>query len=411
MRDRICLPHAAGSGVVWIAPALRARGSSSFVASFARLRKFAYGLLLIVTVSFCNPVIAQSSVPANPVLFVHGITASGHVWMTMVDQLDGTGALTGGRLRVTSSPTDVSTPPLARCDWAGDWSADFFHLKVTDPSWGVTDAAWNPLTWVGVPSTKRYFAIDFSSSVDLTLKEQARELKIVIDCIKAIVQTSQKVNLVAHSMGGLASRAYLQSMAGAGYVYANDVETLVTMGTPHNGPLPSAPGIKALASAPGIKTALTLLGVDGLLVSSSKGARLLTDTSRSGEINQLNAKTAASDPNKLPPTVKYHSIVGASALGFDDGIVPVSSQLGMYDRLAAMPGSTNINTNFFVQFSLPRDCTETIVHSCEPKDPRIIDRVANILGAPQKVISATTEHRVDSAEISVRASVLVRSPP
>lgn len=410
MHNRICLPHVAGLRVFWVAPAFRARGTSSFAAFFTRLTDLSYWLLCIVTVSFCKPVIAQSSVPANPVLFVHGITASGHVWRTMVDQLDRTGALTGGRLRVTSNPTDGSTPTLARCDWAGDWSIDFFHFKVTDPSWGVTDAAWNPLTWVGVPSTKRYFAIDFSSSVDLTLKEQARELKIVIDCIKAIVPTSQEVNLVAHSMGGLASRAYLQNMAGVGYAYANDVETLITMGTPHNGPAPSAPGIKWLASAPGIKTALTSLGVDGLLVSSSKGARLLTDTSRSGEINQLNAKTAASDPNKLPPTVKYHSIVGAGALGLDDGIVPVSSQLGMYDRLAAMPGSTNGNTKFFVQFSL-RDCTETIVHSCEPKDPRIIDKVANILGAPQKVISATTEHKVDSAEISVRASVLVRSPP
>ncbi len=41
-----------------------------------------------------------------------------------------------------------------------------------------------------------------------------------------------KVILVAHSMGGLVSRSYIQSNA---YAARNDVERLITLGTPHNG--------------------------------------------------------------------------------------------------------------------------------------------------------------------------------
>ena len=41
---------------------------------------------------------------------------------------------------------------------------------------------------------------------------------------------NQKVNIIAHSMGGLLARAYIQ-----GEDYQNDVETLVMAGTPHTG--------------------------------------------------------------------------------------------------------------------------------------------------------------------------------
>ena len=40
----------------------------------------------------------------------------------------------------------------------------------------------------------------------------------------------QKVNIIAHSMGGLLARAYIQSND-----YQNDVENLIMVGTPHKG--------------------------------------------------------------------------------------------------------------------------------------------------------------------------------
>lgn len=54
-------------------------------------------------------------------------------------------------------------------------------------------------------------------------------LKQKIDEVKALCQCS-KVDLVAHSMGGLAARQYIQSAA-----YQQDVDQLIFLGTPHLG--------------------------------------------------------------------------------------------------------------------------------------------------------------------------------
>ncbi len=54
-------------------------------------------------------------------------------------------------------------------------------------------------------------------------------LKAKIDEVKAICQCD-KVDLVAHSMGGLVARQYIQSSS-----YENDVDQLIFLGTPHRG--------------------------------------------------------------------------------------------------------------------------------------------------------------------------------
>src|SRR3989344_822650 len=59
--------------------------------------------------------------------------------------------------------------------------------------------------------------------------ETAVLLKEKIDAVKAICQC-EKVDLVAHSMGGLVARQYIQSDA-----YQQDVDQLIFLGTPHLG--------------------------------------------------------------------------------------------------------------------------------------------------------------------------------
>lgn len=59
--------------------------------------------------------------------------------------------------------------------------------------------------------------------------ETALLLKEKIDAVKAICEC-EKVDLVAHSMGGLVARQYIQSDA-----YENDVDQLIFLGTPHLG--------------------------------------------------------------------------------------------------------------------------------------------------------------------------------
>lgn len=138
----------------------------------------------------------------------------------MIQHLDRTpnGYYTGGRLLAWT----IAPGPLS-CSWNGDFSA-------SQPN-------WQPVAGVGVPKWKRYFAIDFSDSSNLTFQSQAIELKKVINCVKQITGLD-KVILVAHSMGGLASRYYLQSLSGL--AYGNDVAKLVTIGTPHAGAISAA---------------------------------------------------------------------------------------------------------------------------------------------------------------------------
>ncbi len=63
--------------------------------------------------------------------------------------------------------------------------------------------------------------------------DSAVMLKNKIDAVKAICQCA-KVDLVAHSMGGLVARQYIQSDQ-----YQNDVDQLIFLGTPHLGAVDS----------------------------------------------------------------------------------------------------------------------------------------------------------------------------
>jgi pimeloyl-ACP methyl ester carboxylesterase len=54
-------------------------------------------------------------------------------------------------------------------------------------------------------------------------------------------ETGKKVHLIAHSFGGLLSRTYLQGLANYGNLaYQDNVQSLVTLGTPHSGIVPTA---------------------------------------------------------------------------------------------------------------------------------------------------------------------------
>ena len=87
--------------------------------------------------------------------------------------------------------------------------------------------------------TERLEAAGFTEGQDLFIAhydwrqsndESANEyLKPVIDQAKQI-SGADKVDIIAHSMGGLVARSYIQ-----GPSYDNDVDQLITLGTPHLG--------------------------------------------------------------------------------------------------------------------------------------------------------------------------------
>ena len=75
--------------------------------------------------------------------------------------------------------------------------------------------------------------MQFSDNQNLTFDQQADELELIVDKVLALNPGKSQVILAAHSMGGLASRTYLQFP----FIFSSrgKVLKLITVGTPHLG--------------------------------------------------------------------------------------------------------------------------------------------------------------------------------
>ena len=96
-----------------------------------------------------------------------------------------------------------------------------------DPILHTYDNLWQALKGAGYEEGKTLFAFPYEWRQDNTLT--AYQLKQKIDEVK-IACGCNKVDIVAHSMGGLVVRAYAESN-----YYGGDIDQLVFLGTPHRG--------------------------------------------------------------------------------------------------------------------------------------------------------------------------------
>ena len=335
-----------------------------------------------LAVSLFPTVVSAQVTPPYPVIFVHGINDSGSTFQTMKSFLDPTGVLTGERLIAWKIPSSG----LLSCSWSHDWSS----AKPT----------WTPISGVGVlPAARRYFAIDFSSNNDLTLSAQGKELKQVIDCVIAVTGQA-KVILVAHSMGGLAARAYLQGGAGSapylpsgagGVTYGGDVAKLITIGTPHQGsPWPD----KCQQASKGVSAyEASISAACGLAFGASLFSVGMEALKPPGDLSYSPGASTSADMYKLDydylgnlPTISYASIIVTGAkTPFDstpngDGIVTETSQnlisLGL-DR-DIVPIVVPIDTH-----SCPVFYIIVQSHTCELQNTDVQDKIkTEILNTP-----------------------------
>ena len=90
-------------------------------------------------------------------------------------------------------------------------------------------------TWGQLPElidAKGYAVFEFSWRTNARFVDAAANFA---DAIRLIQEKShKKVHIIAHSFGGLVSRAYLQNYA-VGRPYQDNVQSLITLGTPHSG--------------------------------------------------------------------------------------------------------------------------------------------------------------------------------
>lgn len=155
---------------------------------------------------------------------------------------------------------------------------------------------------------QRVFAINFSNNNQLTYDAQGYELAEIINDIKKITGIS-KFDIIGHSMGGLATRAYIQNEK------TEHIGQYISVDTPHLG---SSLGGKYIGSSKGGRNASVNLAVD------SKALKV------------LNSEDSIS--NKYDDVKVYHLgysdglegiLDGGSYYDEGDGIVSIGSQMGL----------------------------------------------------------------------------------
>ena len=106
-------------------------------------------------------------------------------------------------------------------------SFDFFGEKKLDPFLHTYDYLYETFELNGYTPEQKLFAFPYEWRDSNTVN--AQKLKTKIDEIKQ-QNNWPKVDIVAHSMGGLLAREYIESGS-----YGNDVDQLITLGTPQKG--------------------------------------------------------------------------------------------------------------------------------------------------------------------------------
>jgi pimeloyl-ACP methyl ester carboxylesterase len=246
---------------------------------------FAGGLLALLLS------VTAATAAEPPVIFIHGFCSSADTWNDTLPQLPtrryGTDAP-----RVYESEIGKAASKTVVAPGTTTFRIDFSDLK----------GGFDPLAVANVPTTRK-----------------AGELKAVIDAIK-VFTGSPRVILVAHSLGGLVARAYIQGIGynrkGLTIPYSGDVAELITISTPNQG--------SVLANLSGFPeaTECTLADTQNLR-DLQPTSPLLADLNRQG----------------WPAGTPVHSIVSNNVGRNSDDVVTVTSQdltaLPQYQTLAA----------------------------------------------------------------------------
>ena len=183
-------------------------------------------LVLAVVVLLGMPGRARAETP--PVLFVHGYCFNAEqTWGAMFPLLQ-RGLFGEELIRLyQASGGDVLARDLPRSPHPLSFAIDFYNPEV-----GGSEG------------------FSASAVAQVPIQRKASELKAVVDGVKRATGTS-KVIVVAHDLGGLVARAYIEGIAqdqsGARISYGDAVASLITISTPYQG----APAAKCAAAFPG----------------------------------------------------------------------------------------------------------------------------------------------------------------
>jgi pimeloyl-ACP methyl ester carboxylesterase len=218
---------------------------------------------------------AALRIPNFPVIFIHGVNDNAEDnWGGFQRFLSINGWIFGGIVRYNASEDHV------RVRGRG----------ILDDS--ILDTNQSPAD---------FYSVQFSSNNQLTFEQQGQELDKIISAVLNVTKRNEVI-LVGHSMGGLAARAYLQSVP---YKFNPNVVKLITVGTPHLG---SRESDHCLSSGIGF----VLSVVCTAKTASHVGPRSLSPDSE--KLKGLNGYLKFGSleiqlPLDLPDSVEYTSII------------------------------------------------------------------------------------------------------
>jgi pimeloyl-ACP methyl ester carboxylesterase len=314
----------------------------------AQVRLLAWRLVFVILLCIL-PLHAQNSPASRPILFVHGWCQSAYDWAPLYPYLF---------QNLPSGLYPNHSVYLVEYD-SGAGTVTFWSEN--DPtagsSGGLTQVAAS-----SIPSTARFFAMEFvdpvahsTAATDVTkisILNKAFEISQVIKQITAVTQ-SQSVNILAHSMGGLDARAYVENLASAGACYnysastplysgtckpgagnaafAQDAATIISLDTPHAGSTLATPNALVQLASSALPQyqceAQASTNMSELLPQAQGGAGLLESLNYSG--TSMAGVTPQTNPVPIQAIVNYFSDVTQAwdgLSGYSDDLVTKDSQ-------------------------------------------------------------------------------------
>ena len=166
----------------------------------------------------------ESKLP-YPIIFIHGLNSSSETWNTSTDYYDTQYSFTyGGRFDFclnadnNNATTNKNFFPTAGADIAA------FESFVQNGDYYYVNFNVNPNGSVGTTVLSNQSAV----------AKQGAAVKVAVQRVMAVTG-KDKVILVGHSMGGLASREYIQNSYNWQADNQHHVAKFLTLGTPHGG--------------------------------------------------------------------------------------------------------------------------------------------------------------------------------
>ncbi len=166
----------------------------------------------------------ESKLP-YPIIFIHGLNSSSETWNTSTNYYDNQYSFTfGGRFDFclnadnNNATTNKNFYPTAGADIAA------FESMVQNGDYYYVNFNVNPNGAVGTTVLSNQSAI----------AKQGAAVKVAVQRVMEVTG-KDKVILVGHSMGGLASREYIQNSYNWQADNQHHVAKLLTLGTPHGG--------------------------------------------------------------------------------------------------------------------------------------------------------------------------------